>query len=438
MPKSSHEIRDPIHGFVRLDPRERRIVDQWPVQRLRHVHQLALSYLVYPGATHRRFEHSLGVLELSGRVFDVVTQESKLSSEVRELIPEISDPAALAYWRRALRLAALCHDLGHPPFSHAAEKALFPERWDHERMTKEILESGFLDEALNEVPPIRREHVVKLAVGPAKAKDLMFSNWEALLSEIIVGDAFGVDRMDYLLRDSHHAGVIYGRFDQIRLIDTLRILPAPSGPDQLGEPQLGVEYGGLQSAEALLLGRYFMYSQVYFHPVRIVYDLHLIDFLRCWRPSGFPTSVDEHLALTDNEPLAAMTEASRDSSNPCHELARRIVERNHFKLLYHSTQEDRRLNPAVGEAVFEAAGATFGSDAVRYERRDDKGGSVEFPVLMNDGRVGSSLSEAHALRVLQPVTADYVFIEPVKRDVAKNWLQGNREELIKPKEVVSG
>ena len=111
--------------------------------------------------------------------------------------------------------------------------------------------------------------MVKLAVGPKKAPDLEFSDWEAILSEIIVGDAFGVDRMDCLLRDSHHTGVAYGKFDHYRLIDTLRILPANPSNGSRGstEPALGMEEGGLHSVEALMQARYFMYSQVYFHPV---------------------------------------------------------------------------------------------------------------------------------------------------------------------------
>src|SRR5436853_1877488 len=100
---------------------------------------------------------------------------------------------------------------------------------------------------------------MKLAVGKKKLRGTSFTDWETILSEIIVGDAFGVDRMDYLLRDSYHAGVTYGKFDHFRLIDTLRILPSGSG--ETAEPALGVAAGGLQSAEALLLGRYHMYSQ---------------------------------------------------------------------------------------------------------------------------------------------------------------------------------
>src|ERR1700730_4830461 len=120
MTKHIHEIRDPIHVFVRLDSDEREVLNSEPFQRLRHIHQLAMSYLVYPGATHRRFEHSLGVMELAGRVFDVITTPANVTSDsAREVIP--GNATDLGYWRRVVRMAALCHDIGHLPFSHAAE-----------------------------------------------------------------------------------------------------------------------------------------------------------------------------------------------------------------------------------------------------------------------------------------------------------------------------
>src|ERR1039458_1420049 len=117
MSSKLHEIRDPIHAFVRLDSDERRVLDSAPCQRLREIHQLALTYLLYPGATHRRFEHSLGVMELAGRVFDVVTDRDNVLPEVQEALPEITQKNQLGYWRSALRVAALCHDIGHLPVS---------------------------------------------------------------------------------------------------------------------------------------------------------------------------------------------------------------------------------------------------------------------------------------------------------------------------------
>lgn len=81
MAKYFHEIRDPIHVFIRLDSDERKVLDSRPFQRLRYIHQLGLTYLIYPGATHRRFEHSLGVMELAGRVYDIVTEPDNINYE---------------------------------------------------------------------------------------------------------------------------------------------------------------------------------------------------------------------------------------------------------------------------------------------------------------------------------------------------------------------
>src|SRR6516165_9767123 len=130
MSKYVHEVRDPIHVFIRLDSDERKVLDSRPFQRLRHIHQLALTYLIYPAATHKRFEHSLGVMELAGRVFDIVTDRRNLTDRIKKDLSEVNNDDALRYWRRALRMAALCHDMGHLPFSHAAEKELLPPGWD--------------------------------------------------------------------------------------------------------------------------------------------------------------------------------------------------------------------------------------------------------------------------------------------------------------------
>ena len=138
MSRSDMEIRDPLHVFVRLLPNEKAALDSRPLQRLRHIHQLSMSYLVYPGATHRRFEHSLGVLELVTAIFSVNYRPPALNhDEARDAIP--SDEDAVSYWRRVLRMAALCHDIGHFPFSHGAEKELLPEGWDHEQLSRELI-----------------------------------------------------------------------------------------------------------------------------------------------------------------------------------------------------------------------------------------------------------------------------------------------------------
>jgi HD superfamily phosphohydrolase len=430
MSKHVHEIRDPIHVFVHMDSDERAVLDSRPFQRLRHIHQLALTYLIYPAATHKRFEHSLGVMELAGRVFDVVTNPTNVTDQIRNTVAEISQQNQLQYWRRVLRMAALCHDMGHLPFSHAAEKELLPGEWDHERLTRDIILSSDMVKTWDTMtPPLRAMDVVKLAVGPRKAKDLPFTTWETILSEIIVGDAFGVDRMDYLLRDSYHIGVPYGRFDHFRLVDTLRILP--SGSDDTAAPALGVEEGGLQSAEALLLGRYYMYSQVYFHPIRRIYDIHLKDFLAAWLDGGkFPTDLELHLRCTDNNVNAAILEASTDPVAKGQDAARRIADHEHFKVLYQRHPDDVKVNPEAGKAIFEATKVKFGDENVRRDSYTQKREPSLFPVLLKDGRIEPAEKMSEVLQHLPVVAVDFVFIRPDLWSAAVTWLNANRQELI--------
>lgn len=283
-------------------------------------------------------------------------------------------------------------------------------------------------------PPVRAEDVVKLALGPKKARGLSFTTWEALLSEVIVGDAFGVDRIDYLLRDSYHAGVAYGRFDHFRLLDTLRILPLRGGAEDGApqEPALGIEEGGIQSAEALLIARYMMYSQVYFHPVRRAYDIHLKDFLAAWLPSGrFPTSVAEHLGRSDNEVMSALNAAAFDTSAPGHDAARRIICREHFRVLYQRNPGDQDRTVHAVSRIFRAARARFGSEHVKIDQQPAKGApTFDFPVLQRDERVVSSLAVSEALNHLPAANFGYVFVSPEKRAAAHAWLDDNREGLL--------
>ncbi len=434
MRKVWHEFRDPVHGFIRVSSRERKVVDSAVVQRLRYVHQLSLSYLVYPGATHRRFEHSLGVMELAGRVFDVLTATENLTDDVRELVPEVMDDDALRYGRTVVRLAALLHDVGHLPFSHGAEHELLPKDYSHERLTSELVTSEHLAPLLTGLEiPIKPDVVARIAVGPEKAVGKTFTPWERLLSEVVVSDAFGVDRMDYLLRDSLHAGVQYGRFDHLRLVSSLRILgyrPEESERDD-PEPAIGIELGGLESAEALLIARYMMFTQVYFHRVRLMYDRHLQDFLTEWLPEGrFSTDLEAHLALTDLEVLAAIREASADSNAAGHGHARRIVERRHFRLLYQRNPNDLEITIEPVAAIYAAAAAKYGEALVKRGNAGKSEGDVDFPVKPLSGPVGSSASWSPALRSLPPIALDGVFVDPDLVDAARSWLEKERETIL--------
>ncbi|MDM8556727.1 HD domain-containing protein [Desulfococcaceae bacterium HSG7] len=431
MLKQIHEIRDPIHTFIRMSTAERKVLDSRPLQRLRHIHQLATTSLVYPGATHKRFEHSLGVMELATQVYDVITSQDRFREDVRINL-QVGEAFDLEYWRRVLRMAALCHDIGHLPFSHAAEKDLLPKGLNHECITRDLIldkEMKYLWKTLH-VEPV---HVAKLAVGPKEYPESPFTDWEAIMAEIITGDAFGVDRMDYLLRDSLHLGVAYGHFDHHRLIDTMRILSEEQ--DGSIEPKLGVEIGGIHGAEALLLARYFMFTQIYFHPIRRIYDIHLMDFLKQWLKGGqFPNQANKIMEYTDNEVMAGVLVAARKNKEKGHDPARRIIHRTHFRLLYERNPEDIKKNPAATEAIYEKTVEQFGHENVRMDIIPAKRKGYNFPVLTHDDRIVSSTKISETLNQIPPAVVGYVFIEPKLLKKATKWLEDNRDSIISAKE----
>jgi uncharacterized protein len=439
--KRSREIRDPVHNFVHVTSNERKVMDSAPFQRLRSIHQNSMTYLIYPGASHKRFEHSLGVMHLAGAMFDVVTSEEKLTDPVREILPSKDD---LPYWRTVLKMAALCHDMGHLPFSHASED-LLPAGTSHEHLSRAFIESPVMEGVWSAiVPPVKIEHVVKLALGPKKATSMSFTTWEEMLADLITGDIFGADRVDYLLRDSHHIGVAYGRFDHHRLVQTLKILPPPATPPNVkaaegGEIldtsessvlEVGVERGGLESAEALQLARYFMFSQVYFHRVRLIYDIHLKDFLAAWLPGGhFPTDPAELVKLTDNEVLSALLLAARDPSASGHEHAARIINREHFKDFYSRRPADVAVYAEAAHAIYEAAQEEFGADNVRYSDARKSGIPETFSVE-NDGQVVASTSLSDAFDKLPQPKGEFVYVAPELREKARKWVGANGPDII--------
>jgi HD superfamily phosphohydrolase len=403
-----------------------------------------MSYLVYPGATHKRFEHSLGVMELAGRVFDSVVNNSSDDTAVRDAFPQLKNKDALSYWRRVLRVAAVTHDVGHLPFSHAAEKELLPKDWSHERLTAELIHNSELTTVIRALrPTIDVEDVVKVALGPKKSAELglTLSPWETFLAEIIVGDAFGVDRMDYLLRDSLHAGVAYGRFDHYRLIDTLRLLlpPTPEAmpllteelPPRQPDPVLGLEEGGLQSAEALLIARYMMYSQVYFHHVRRIYDIHLQEFLSAWLTGGrFSTVPEDLLAVTDNEVNSAILSIVQDKGHKAFTHAERIIKRKHFRRLYSRNPGDAKLNPRALPLIYDATVKQFGPEHVRKDEYLKGASAPDFPVLLRDGQVVSSLSYSDIFAHLPSTAIGHVFISPEKAADAVAWLKYRKNQIL--------
>jgi len=219
-------VRDPLWNNIRLEPEALAVVDTPAVQRLRYVRQLGHAFLVYPGATHTRFEHALGTYHLARRVL----------AQLDELEGRRPDPAE----GLAVRIAALLHDIGHYPFSHALEEAGLPH---HEELAARHLTSGPLAAALE-----------RLGVPAARLLPLIQGTSPSPLGGI-VASSLDVDKLDYLSRDATMCGVPYGVIDVDRLLTSLT----------LADGRLSLHAKGLAALESLLFAKYQMYRNVYWH-----------------------------------------------------------------------------------------------------------------------------------------------------------------------------
>jgi HD superfamily phosphohydrolase len=327
-------IRDPVHGFVRADPLEAALINSQPVQRLRFIHQLGFTFLVFPGAEHSRFGHVIGAMHLAGRVYDAVCSKSD------GLLPG----GAHAPERRLTRAAALLHDLGHAPFSHSAED-LFAGGIDHEEMTRRLLDSPEIEELF-------ARHGE--GIGTADVRRLLQGGGtptERLLAKIVSGE-LDVDKMDYLLRDSLFCGVRYGTYDLERLLDTM----LPIADPQTGEWGIGVDEGGVHALEALVMARYYMFTQVYFNTTGKAMELHLNEWLEeqgiRWaaEPAAF-------LLQDDVEVWAALR-----TSPSVH--ARALVGRHHFPVAFETREHLSRDEKARFEALLPALRERFGAGSL--------------------------------------------------------------------------
>ena len=353
------ECRDPVHGFVYLSEAEWAIVDCPTFQRLRDIRQLAMGHLVYPGATHTRFEHSLGCLHLSDVIYQAVKRQVEQGNCPNFAQAFRADEEQTKHGRQILRLAGLLHDLGHPPFSHSGEQ-LMPEmeidgrrrRVQHEDMTAKLIRETEIAETLkNEFGEETGEQVIAVATKPELAKlphgaDLA---WYRFLNDVLTGE-LGSDRMDYLLRDAIHSGQTVGLFDHRKLIDSMTIVPPPEETGE--EHRLGLDEAGWLVAEQMVAARYLMYVALYFHKTKRIYEMHLEDFLAKWleREFGqphFPVDpVARYVRLTDSRVWSAIYESAQDREDELKDLAKPFVDRSHLRLACELLLADNYESPA--------------------------------------------------------------------------------------------
>ncbi|MHB9035023.1 MAG: HD domain-containing protein [Armatimonadota bacterium] len=324
-------IRDPIHDFIGLDELECKIVNTCVFQRLRGIHQLAMAYLVYPGALHTRFDHSLGVCHIAGLLAD----QLQLGAAEKRLV----------------RLAALLHDIGHGPFSHVSENSLdrFSDRAAlgkrvktkekvHEVLTLDVINTD--TELCHILSGRDRETITKL---------LREGHGEPVLKDIISGP-LDADKQDYLLRDSMFCGVRYGVFDLSQLH---RSLVAEKNHD---DTCLMVKDTGVHALEQFVLAKYYLTTQIYRHRVRLITDSMLTraialgitedgieELKKLYSYDGKPEFIENYAKWNDARFL--LTYGSDEFKGTlCYGLVRRLCSRDLLKRVYGAALNDKQFS----------------------------------------------------------------------------------------------
>ena len=337
----SFQFRDPIHGFIEVSDLELKIVDSYPFQRLRNIKQLSTTYLVYPGAEHTRFGHSLGVMHLVSRAFDSALK----NYEVKFGRKLFDDRRKHEWYRQILRLIALTHDLGHPPFSHGSE-SLFGDDVEHEDLTKKIICETEISQYIRDIGEEFKEkwdvgtdfditpELLWLIYGEKSPEmNALYVMPDFKFLKSFMDSELDCDKMDYLLRDSYYCGVNYGKYDVNRLISSLNVFYDEGNRIM----QLAVEKGGIHAFEEFVIARYFMFIQVYFHKTRVYLDKLLTDNMAQILPDGkYPENVKEYLQWDDLYAISKIKEKEG--------IATKFTERKIMSCVYETPAHSNRAN----------------------------------------------------------------------------------------------
>ena len=417
----TYEIRCPVYGFVPLNDWEWQIISRPEFQRLRRIRQLAWTDYVFPGAMHTRFEHSLGVMHMATKLFDSIVDKSYdiLNSHLGYR------KQGLERYRVLVRLAALLHDVGHSPFSHAGE-GLLPlneatgEPFTHEMYSAAIVRQRFEDviknHPLNNNYNFSAEDVASLLEGTPNAGPSLF--WR----DLIAGQ-LDADRMDYLLRDSLHCGVRYGQYDWPRLVHTTVALPGT----ETSAPRIGVMEGGIHAAEGLIIARYFMFTQVYFHKTRVIMDHHLQRALEKLlprasfsKPAG--RGLDRYLKWDDWRVLGLLANGKGG------EHGRRLAARDHYREITHTSETPTGDEMERVDTWRSALGDLCAAE-IPAEKSWYKQGALDIQVMSETPtRQVEPLSKySPAVKNIQTVRQIRLYAHPGKRDEARSVIENLQE-----------
>lgn len=304
-------VRDPIYGFIGLTQKEIEIINTPVFQRLRRIKQLGNTHLVYPGASHTRFEHTLGVLHIAYRM------AHNLNLDDEDI--------------KNIRYAALLHDIGHGPLSHIFEdvlKIFNGKKVSHEDVTLKILKE---DSVLDKVLGSKKDEIISVLDGKGKPSSV---------NREIISSNLDADRLDYLLRDSYHIGVAYGVYDLERILHTIIRV------DERDESYIAIKEKGKDAVEGIRLARYLMHAQVYSHHIRNISDNMFVRALELSLRDGviekdyLNINNKEFLAnflwLDDNRIFDKILQSKNgvSSAKPAMKIARDLQDRALMKICY--------------------------------------------------------------------------------------------------------
>ena len=301
MKKTHLDIIDPIHDFVRVNSNELKIIDTPIFQRLRRIRQLSGAHLIYPGAQHTRFEHSLGVMHIASMAGHALNEKGIVSSD------NIQN----------LRFAGLLHDIGHGPFSHLFEELLQKRKMSHEDIGRDIILKTQIGDLIS-ANGFNKKFITELAFGDSKFQ---------FMNEIISG-ALSADIMDYLLRDGYFTGAEHAKIDHNRLTYSLDVY----------KNKLALEKSALVNFETMMISRYQMFKAVYFHKTVRAGEVMLLESMYLAEEElGLSSiSLDEYLKLTDEVILSKLLNLPERNSKLriAKKIATDYLNRNLFKSVF--------------------------------------------------------------------------------------------------------
>ena len=301
MKKTHLDIIDPIHDFVRVNSNELKIIDTSIFQRLRRIRQLSGAHLIYPGAQHTRFEHSLGVMHIASMAGHALNEKGIVSSD------NIQN----------LRFAGLLHDIGHGPFSHLFEELLQKRKISHENIGRDIILKTQIGDLIS-ANGFNKKFITELAFGDSKFQ---------FMNEIISG-ALSADIMDYLLRDGYFTGAEHAKIDHNRLTYSLDVY----------KNKLALEKSALVNFETMMISRYQMFKAVYFHKTVRAGEVMLLEsmYLAEEELGLSSTSLNEYLKLTDEVILSKLLNLPERNSKLriAKKIATDYLNRNLFKSVF--------------------------------------------------------------------------------------------------------